>query len=461
MDSYNTGAIVGLGLVQFVTGVGLYVWTALSLAALFTKAGEPAWAGWVPFYNSAVVLKLGGFSPWLILVTLVPFLGPVAVYVLVIVAAYRISGAFGFREGSAVGMTVLAALVFPVWSSILGWGSARWVGPDPRLRAAAVGGNPGAGYTPGYHRSPAPDAGGFAPDPAASAAPSAPEGYAPPPAPPVAPPAGYVPPAAPAAPEGYTPPPPPAQPTGLFPPAAEPFAPRTASDDDLEGVDDPVPPAPAAPSDPAAADAAVIDAVPASAPAPDVPAAPADPWAPPPLVTGPRRSPMPEDPADFSDTSAEVSAVAGAPQAGAPVSAWSSVSAQRHEPELPDAEAAFDETIVAPRRRTEWMLTPPLGAPIRLTSPVLILGRRPATDPDYPQAQLIDVADETRTVSKTHARLELVGERWTITDLESTNGVVIIGDDGTEIELPAGGSHTVVETFLLGDAELRLTRGQE
>ncbi|HWT32337.1 MAG TPA: DUF5684 domain-containing protein, partial [Microbacterium sp.] len=173
MDSYNTGAIVGLGLVQFVTGVGLYVWVALSLAALFKKAGEPAWAGWVPFYNDAVVLKLGGFSPWLILLLLVPFLGQLAVYVLLIVAAYRISVAFGFREGSGVGMTVLAALVFPVWSSILGWGSARWVGPDPRLRAAAIGGNPGAGYTPGYHRSPAPDAdGGFAPAPAAFAPPA-------------------------------------------------------------------------------------------------------------------------------------------------------------------------------------------------------------------------------------------------------------------------------------------------
>jgi len=455
MDSYNTGAIVGLGLVQFVTGVGLYVWVALSLAALFKKAGEPAWAGWVPFYNDAVVLKLGGFSPWLILLLLVPFLGQLAVYVLLIVAAYRISVAFGFREGSGVGMTVLAALVFPVWSSILGWGSARWVGPDPRLLAAAIGGNPGAGYTPGYHRSPAPDTdGGFAPAPAAFAPPAPPEGYTPPPAPPAAPPAGYVPPAAP---EGYTPPPPPAQPAGLFPPAAGPFAPRAAAAEDLEGVDDPVPSAPASPAG-ATADAAIIDEVPASA---AEPAAPADPWAPPPLVTGPRRSPMPEDPADFSDTSAEVSAVAGAPQAGAPKSAWSSVAAQRNEPELPDAEAAFDETIVAPRRRTEWMLTPPLGAPIRLTSPVLILGRRPADDPEYPQAQLIDVADETRTVSKTHARLELVADRWTITDLESTNGVVIIGDDGTEIDLPAGGSHTVVEKFLLGDAELRLTRGQE
>src|SRR5690606_29487396 len=37
--------------------------------------------------------------------------------------------------GLGVGMTVLAALLFPVWATVLGFGSARWVGAD---RAAGM-----------------------------------------------------------------------------------------------------------------------------------------------------------------------------------------------------------------------------------------------------------------------------------------------------------------------------------
>jgi len=597
MDNYDTGAsiatLLGALLVEFVLIAGLYVWVSASLAALFKKVGEPAWAGWVPFYNQAVLLKLGGFSPWLVLVLLVPLFGGLFVAVLLVIAAYRINLGFGYRDGSAVGMTILAALLFPVWSSVVGWGSARWVGPDPRVRAA--GGYPsgysGTGFAPagypggdvGADFAPAPEqaAGGsgalfgqsesgpYVPGPGAFAPPLA-GGFAPAPAPPAAP-EGYVPPA-PAghilSPQDATPPIPPAprQDEPLAPQRDEASEPAVAPD--LARVPDPSMPNPASMPDPSARDlasapdlasardfASALDpsaldpsardlasapdapvphvasapdaSVPhmASAPGPsalDMAPAPAvidavpgraaeltepiDPWAPPAPATRLRRSPLPEEPADFSDTSAEVSAVAGAAQAGAPLPARSSVSAQGvsaqdpapdAEPRLrrsapraapadaapraavpadaapraaapadgepsdaepADADEVFDETVIAPRRRIDWTLIPPNGAPIRLTSPVLIVGRRPASDPAYPQAQLIEISDETRTVSKTHARLELAAGAWSITDLGSTNGVVLVGDEGTEIDLPAGAPRPAGERFLLGDAELRLTR---
>ena len=84
------------------------------------------------------------------------------------------------------------------------------------------------------------------------------------------------------------------------------------------------------------------------------------------------------------------------------------------------------------------MLTPPLGAPIAVTSDALIIGRRPSADPDFPDAQLVPISDETRTMSKTHARLELLGDEWVIVDLDSTNGVVLFRDDGAETEATPG-----------------------
>jgi hypothetical protein len=55
-----------------------------------------------------------------------------------------------------------------------------------------------------------------------------------------------------------------------------------------------------------------------------------------------------------------------------------------------------------------------------------------------PEAQLIAVAGEALTVSKTHARLERHDDVWTITDLASTNGVLVRTFMGEEVEVEPG-----------------------
>ena len=77
---------------------------------MFRKSGEEAWKAWVPILNLVVLLRLGGLSGWLLLLGLVPGLGLIAVWVVVVIACHRIGAAFGFGPG----MTVLAALLLPV-----------------------------------------------------------------------------------------------------------------------------------------------------------------------------------------------------------------------------------------------------------------------------------------------------------------------------------------------------------
>ncbi|QAY60238.1 FHA domain-containing protein [Microbacterium protaetiae] len=523
-------AVIVSALISLVVTVALYIWVGLALSTVFRKTGDDEWKGWVPVLNTATLLQLGGFGWWWVLLLLIPG-GSLAVYVVMVIACHRI----GVRFGYGAGMTVLAALLFPVWASILAWRPNRWVSareaaprgggphrtgapapsswlppapagpswhaapstpPLPRMPASAAAASPApavasapviASAPLGSAPSPAAPAPAPAPirsapasfAPAASAAPAAPPASATPPA--FAAPAASAVPAGPAASAG------PSAPVESIPTVSHPtvsdalFADLADDDDDDADPIDHLRVSRSAPFTgtvqivPEATDDSQVGPRRAVVPAPeqtedepradawvrDVPvwndAEPAgNPWAPP-APSAPAQV-RPFDPTAFSDTSGEVSAVAGAPSLGVPMSARSSVSARRQAPELPDAEEAFDETIIAVRKRTPWMLVPPLGAPIPILQDVIIIGRRPTSDPAYPSAQLVSVVDETRTMSKTHARLELRDTLWIVTDLDSTNGVVIIDEDGTEIEAEPQRPLPIIEKFLLGDAELRFVR---
>ena len=188
----------------------------------------------------------------------------------------------------------------------------------------------------------------------------------------------------------------------------------------------------------------------------------------------PRQSADP-DPDGFLELSGEVSAVVGAPAAGRPRSATGAVSAQHRRVDDPDDDEGVDEltratrggvslddidqTVIARRSvRPTWELVPATGSPVPLTAPVVILGRRPAADPAFPAAQLLAVAGDARTVSKTHARIEQRGESWIVTDLGSTNGVLVRTLMGDEVEVEPGAQLDAGERFFLGDEEFHLRR---
>ena len=65
----------------------------------------------------------------------------------------------------------------------------------------------------------------------------------------------------------------------------------------------------------------------------------------------------------------------------------------------------------------------------------LVLGRKPA--PQERGDAVLAVPDQTGTVSRSHARLEITGDDLWITDLGSTNGTKVISEDGEETRLRA------------------------
>lgn len=466
-------------LFSLVAFIALYVWTAIALSAVFRKSGEEGWKAWVPVLNTIVLLQLGGLSGWLVLLAIVPIFGALALWVVQVIACYRINVSFGFGAG----MTVLAALLFPVWATVVGFGSARWVGSEqsvgvrrtgaPLDERAADAGHPAPpplpqhapAAGPGWAASPAGSPAAPAPSTAASAAPHLPPLPA---SATAAAPATAAPPTAPDEPISFVPlasspaaPPRPPLPTAA--PDAYPTAPPSVAASEqrgwggfelgavgeltgevtaaVKGAPQPIAAVPggAEPADEASAHVPPVTRVPAARRAPA-----GEPWA-------PARSPLPE-PDAFPEASGEVSAVVGRPDAGVPRSARSSVSAQHVLAEIPDD---VEQTVIAHRRKAHWALVLPSGTPVELTGDVVLVGRRPAPSTAYPNAQLVEVDDGT--VSKTHLRLERHGEEWSVTDLHSTNGTILIASDGSEREISPGAAHRAPGRFLIGDAEVRLT----
>ena len=108
---------------------GTFVIMILALAVLviaamwkvFTKAGQPGWAAIVPIYNFVVLLKIVGRPLWWVVLMLIPLVN----IVIGIIVYLELAKSFGKGAGFGIGLLLLGVIFFP----ILGFGSARYLGP--------------------------------------------------------------------------------------------------------------------------------------------------------------------------------------------------------------------------------------------------------------------------------------------------------------------------------------------
>lgn len=484
--------VIGLGL-GVVVGIGGYLWYAIALSKLFPRLDEKGWKGWVPILNEATILSLGGKPAWNVIFLLVPIVQIYGLYVKA-VALHRINQRFG----RGAGMTVLGLLVPPAWATVLAVGPLPYpegdrlagIRPGPVRRQSDAGSGAAQGYLAPPILPPSSTAPSFAPSfapssvpaPDAQVQPPSPVGPATAPAPPAAP-AGLIEsvpwasgqsasasspdatqpvgPTASVSPAGYAPAPP--------PPAAAPAAPAAAPAPPTPAPPAVAPPA-AAPAPPAVAPAAAANEPAAPAQAPAAPAHPAvvqadfaaaDTVAAPPASL---RRPAPESsfaaPVQPSrQTSDETGSVPqvrpmpmpmpmpAEPMPAEPTSQAASLTAA-------SADDEFDATIVVSRRRgARRVLVLDDGRRFALSATSIVIGRNPDGQPGE---QRLAIPDKTRTLSKTHARLVVQGDEWRLTDLHSTNGVVVVADDGAETLLDAGESVIGAGRFILGEVGMHV-----
>lgn len=88
---------------------------------IYEKAGKPGWACIIPIYNTIVLLEIVGKPWWWILLMLIPVVN----FIFVIWMTNLLSKSFGKDEGFTVGLLLLSIVFYP----ILGFGSAKYLGP--------------------------------------------------------------------------------------------------------------------------------------------------------------------------------------------------------------------------------------------------------------------------------------------------------------------------------------------
>jgi hypothetical protein len=88
------------------------------LWGVFTKAGEPGWAGIVPIYNYMILGRICGKGDLFGLLMLIPCVNLVVFFMLCSELAKR----FGKESGYAIGLFLLGPIFFPM----LGFGDAQY-----------------------------------------------------------------------------------------------------------------------------------------------------------------------------------------------------------------------------------------------------------------------------------------------------------------------------------------------
>jgi len=86
------GFLVGLGIfIAFIALAAFYIYTSLTWYTIAKKLKyKKCWLAWIPIAKWAMVLQLGGFHwAWIFLI-LIPILGWLALFILVIISMWRI-----------------------------------------------------------------------------------------------------------------------------------------------------------------------------------------------------------------------------------------------------------------------------------------------------------------------------------------------------------------------------------
>lgn len=128
MDYTSTYAHEDSGIFATIGVFGTLIYLAIAIVSIagmwkaFEKAGHPGWSAIIPIYNIYIMIKIVGKPTIWLLFMLIPCVN----IVFAIWLTNLLSKSFGKNVGFTIGLLLLGFIFWP----ILGFGSARYIGPS-------------------------------------------------------------------------------------------------------------------------------------------------------------------------------------------------------------------------------------------------------------------------------------------------------------------------------------------
>ena len=119
------GALVSFLMTYAIIVFVIFILTIIANWVLFKKAGENGWKSIIPIYNTVVLFKIAGISPWWVLgylAAIIPVIGGLVVVGITIYAMINLAKAFGKGAGFTVGLILLNT----IFIMILAFGSSEY-----------------------------------------------------------------------------------------------------------------------------------------------------------------------------------------------------------------------------------------------------------------------------------------------------------------------------------------------
>ena len=120
----NNGASAAFIVIYVIVALAVAIFMLAAMWRLFSKAGQPGWAVFIPIYNTIVLLRVAG-KPWWWLFL---FLIPIVDFVVAIMVYTGVATNYGKGAGFTLGLIFLPYIFVP----ILGFGGAVYQGPTAR-----------------------------------------------------------------------------------------------------------------------------------------------------------------------------------------------------------------------------------------------------------------------------------------------------------------------------------------
>lgn len=123
------GAMFSGTVLLFIAAVGVVF--IVGMWKVFAKAGHPGWFVLIPIFNAYIMLKIAGRPGWWLLLYFVPIVN------VVVAALIAMDIAKSFGQSAAFGI-ILLFLLGGIGYLILGFGSARYLGPAAAPKAMGI-----------------------------------------------------------------------------------------------------------------------------------------------------------------------------------------------------------------------------------------------------------------------------------------------------------------------------------